>query len=651
MIIDKERIRKAKEKLGEKNADIIAEVLQLANYDEHNHKSLCPFHVEDTPSFIYNPKAYNYHCFGACGRNYDIIDAYMLSGMTYMQAVQKLFEVADVKYSFGEVGVQTQHLYKYPQPKYASNKEQVYDYWAKRGISKTTIDYLDIQQDERGNTLFQYYDTNDVLTVCKVRPSRKVPHGECKVWYLKDEHGNPYDSMPILYNMNKINVDSPLLICSGEGDCAAAIEAGWTNAVSICGGDQNTRWVNECWDWLEQFNEIIICPDNDESGNKYCKQIIPRLGSWRCKIAVVPEWYEVDGVRKAHVKDINDCLYYMGKDCVLNIITHAQDSPIQSVKDLSDVEDVDLDDIDGIYTGIDGIDRELMKIFYGTLTVVSGMPGSGKTSFLYQLICNALDQDINSWLYSKELPDWMTKNWFNFIFGGRRHIKEYVNSKGAKYYKVTPDAKKKIDDHYRGKWFVYRDDYGNTLDELIESMTDVVRKCGVKFLILDNMMTIDIGANDKNELLKQTETINRLIQFSMKYNVATILVAHPRKLLNTSELGMYDISGTANIANLAHRTIGLRRISPKEKQGEPNKSGKGFKVPPCKYDVMFSVIKDRIRGRANFTYGLYYDTHSRRFFSNPEEFAHNYKWDTTQYQDQLEYPIIDETTEVFGSPC
>lgn len=187
-------------------------------------------------------------------------------------------------------------------------------------------------------------------------------------------------------------------------------------------------------------------------------------------------------------------------------------------------------------------------------------------------------------------------------------------------------------------WFVYKDDSSNKLDDLIDSMTDVVRKYGVKLLILDNLMTIDIGINDTNELQKQTETINRLIQFSMKYDVATILVAHPRKLQNTSDVGMYDISGTSNIVNLAHRTIGLRRITAKEKNGAAEN-----------FDVKLTVIKDRIRGRANYSEGIYYDVPSRRFFTTPEEFEHNYKWDKNTYSEHLEYPIEDLGEEVYGT--
>lgn len=56
MIIEKEKIERAKAKLGNRNAELIAEILQVQNYDARNMKSLCPFHEEDTPSFVYNKK-------------------------------------------------------------------------------------------------------------------------------------------------------------------------------------------------------------------------------------------------------------------------------------------------------------------------------------------------------------------------------------------------------------------------------------------------------------------------------------------------------------------------------------------------------------------------------------------------------------------
>lgn len=95
MFVEKEQILKAKTKLGDRNADLIAELLQLEKYDAINKKALCPWHNEDTPSFIYNPKTFQFHCFG-CSKNTDIIDAYMYTGMTYLEALQQLFKEAKI---------------------------------------------------------------------------------------------------------------------------------------------------------------------------------------------------------------------------------------------------------------------------------------------------------------------------------------------------------------------------------------------------------------------------------------------------------------------------------------------------------------------------------------------------------------------------
>ena len=99
------------------------------------------------------------------------------------------------------------------------------------------------------------------------------------------------------------------------------------------------------------------------------------------------------------MKDLNHVLYYEGKDAVLELIHNAKDTPVDSVSDFSDITNIDLDQIDGIKTGIPELDKRLMKLFYGTFTIVTGVNGSGKSSFLSQLICNAIDEDKNAFLY------------------------------------------------------------------------------------------------------------------------------------------------------------------------------------------------------------------------------------------------------------
>lgn len=933
MLIEKEKLQKAKEKIGDRTPFLIAETLDLKLFDPSNLKSLCPVHQEDTPSFIYNPKAYSFHCFG-CGCNIDIIDAYVMSGNTYLEAAEKTFEEAGMAYSFGEKGIKTHRGYRYPQQTPLRDRSIVNQYMATRKISEKTLDHCDVREDEHGNAVFNYYDTNDVLTMVKYRPARKIDKskGEAKNWCQKGA-----DTRPLLFNMNRVNISQPLLITEGEcfpgdaeiltpdgwvqfdqyngqdvysvwaddllsvrstklrgefvqptavvnnhydgtlafvgtdhyvsvvtaghnvvayntfgilekvkprdllkarykalpiatnysgkgftltrdeimlsiaisencsydkvtnmywlstrerrkkeelqkllkkmsitysecvcnclrmsfkvpayihvepisytwvsstsevqksiilgrflkwtggyacklnnaqvmqtiahtdgqqcainyrlsaadgsyhvsisrkksvdlagfiydekqytgtvycvtvpsgmilvrqcgtifvtGNCdaMAAIESGYTNAVSVPLGSQNHHWIEENMDWLDQFSEIIICSDNDKAGYQMAKDVCPRLGSWRTKVVDIPP---VDEATGKHIKDLNELLYYQGKDAVMNAILSAKESPIDSVMDLSDVEDVNISDLDGIYFGIESLDRELFKLFFGTLTLVTGTPGSGKTSFLYQLICNALEQNRGAWIFSRELPDFMSKAWMNYLLAGPRNVEEHTGKNGAIYWVASREAKEKINDCYRGQWFVYKNEWPNDIESIQESMEASARKYGSKLFLLDNLMTIDLHSSDENKYDKQTELVNWLIQFASKFNVCVILVAHPRKIPSGTTPGavaLYDIGGTSNLPNLAHRTLSLRRVRQDEKEQGTSKFSQ--------YSCVVSVTKDRMRGRAGFELGLYYDEACRRFFTNYEEYDRRYKWDDKIYTTRVPCAPLDAESEVYG---
>ena len=109
-----------------------------------------------------------------------------------------------------------------------------------------------------------------------------------------------------------------------------------------------------------------------------------------------------------------------------------------------------------------------------------------------------------------------------------------------------------------------------------------------------------------------------------------VLIAHPRKTQDiNSDIEMYDISGTSNIINLAMRLIGLRRVSKKEKE-EPKAKWRN-------YDVVLTVIKDRLLGKADFQMGLWYDLVSRRFYTDYAEYDVQFAWDDRVYTDKLPY--------------
>ena len=630
MFVDKKEIEKAKEKLGDDNALIIAELLELEDFDEKNLKACCPYHSEDTASFIYNKKNYTFHCFG-CSKTVDIIDALMeTKNMTFLEATQWLFEKADIPYSFGEKNVKTKRNYRYPYEEPLTDRNHVIEYCGKRGLSKNVLDYLDIREDAHGNLVFNFYDTNDVLTMVKYRPSHSVDKssGQAKTWCQKDA-----DTTPLLFNMNRVNTSKPLLITEGEIDCASAIEAGYLNTVSVPLGAGNLHWLEENWDWLDLFDSIIIWSDNDEAGEKMRKECIYRLGTWRTKYIITPQYYEKNG-RQIPIKDVNDCLQMGGSEFVMSLISDAKDVPVKSVVDYSDIEELDVSKMDGIKTGIKPLDNELMKIYYGTLTILSGRPGSGKTSIVDQAIAHTIDEEKPVFLFSREIPERISANWFNIIIAGRRNLEEKCNNEGKTYYVVPYKTQKQMQEFYREKLFIYKDSEPNDVQSVLRSAEECVRKFGCKLIVLDNLMMIDLQCSESDKNTAQTNFINDLIKFAAKFNVAVILIAHPRKTQDqNSDIEMYDISGSSNIINLAMRSIGLRRVSKKEKEDTKAKWGK--------YDVVLTIMKDRLFGKADFQMGIWYDLTSRRFYTDYEEYDTQFAWDKKVYTNKL--PYIDRS--------
>lgn len=624
-VIEKELITKAKEKLGDKNAFLMAELLDLEKFDEKNLKACCPYHNEKTPSFIYNKKEGYFHCF-SCGKTVDLIDVLMEKGSTFIDSVKYMCEKAGEEFSCPEQHVKVLHKYKYPHEEANWNDmTKVYEYLGARGLSKNTIDYLDIRSDEHGNVAFHTYDQYDTLTVVNYRKSYKTAPDENKCWFQKDA-----DVADILFNMNRVNTTKPLVITEGQIDCASVIEAGYLNCVSILKGCQSMGWIENLWDWLQEFDQIIVFSDGDKPGIKMRNEVINRLGAIRCKYVEIPKELEFKNTgQMVPVKDANEILQAKGKQFLLDLILEAKDIPITSVAKLSEIKELNPTEMDGFEIGIQELDKELMKIFTGGVTILTGLPSAGKTTFLNQIVLSAMDSGYKTFLFSRELLNGMSKGWFAQVAAGRRNMKSIKLANGNDFYVVDNSAKEQITKYYDDSFFIYRDEEENSEDKLFESMELCATKKGLRLFIIDNLMTVQLhDMQDGNKA--QTDFVNKLIKFSMKYDVAVVMVAHPRKMQSGYDIGLFDIAGSQNIVNLATRTIGLKRVREEIKR---NPKEKYFG-----YDVVISVIKDRIFGSQK-EIPVHYDTVDRRFYSNYDEFDRIYGWDRKKYADKIPYPL------------
>lgn len=615
MLIPKEKIDKAKELYGDRAmTDIVTYFGLEGSYNETSKSCSCPWHKDKTPSFIWNPKNNSAHCF-SCGRNYGIIDLYLAQGMSYLEAVKKLFKQVDIEYNFSNKDIQD-FSYRYPKREH-SDRANVEKYLGLRGISTKTLDYADVQSDIYGNVAFHYYNSNDILMTVKYRLGRKFnkekDHNKC--WSQKDS-----DFAPLLFNMNRIDPAKPLLVVEGEIDCLSVIEAGYSNVVSIPNGCANSQWIQYNWDWLEQFDKIILWFDSDEPGIKARNDILYRLGTWRTYyIEINPEDTTPNGAR---IKDANEVLYFKGKDRVLQYINKPLEIPVENVSDLSKAEDFDIEHAEGLYTGIKELDDQIYKLTFGTLNIITGKSGEGKSVFVNQVaICQAVQQGYDVFVFSGELPAPILRNWVETNMIGR----EYITMKDGHVRVFNPEQRKLMQNWYAGKVLVYDDDYNTTATALLNKMEELARKCGTKVFLIDNLMMIDLECNEEGRLQAEKEFVNKLIFFAKKYNVLVFLVAHPRK---TGEIRVTkeDIAGSGNIVNLAHMVFSVHRYTAKEKEGETNTRNQYIKgKEPIPEDSCVEVLKNRITGILPLV-KLYFDYPSYRFYKKPSELWFRYGW-------------------------
>lgn len=599
-MIDKELISEAKRRLGDSNADLIADFLNVEKYDARNKKGCCPFHSEKTPSFIYDKKKFKFHCFGACNKSVDIIDA-LIEGkhLTFNQAVSQVFELAGMDVPMPEVGLRASTSYRYPTLDTKSDMTPVYSYLSKRGISQAVVDYAGLRADSQGNIQFPFYDANDVLKTVKVRPSHKVEKGNNKTWKLPDtDHEN------VLFLQHLANPDEPLVITEGEIDCLAVIESGYRNCVSIPFGAGNLKFIDEQWDWLEKFDNIIVCGDNDEAGRKFNKEVIARLGNWRAKAIELPSVCLDAKGNKIKIKDVNECLYHLGKDAVVKAIYDAIEQPIPTVVDFSNVKEYNLDEVDGVTFGIKELDRGLMRLYDSSVTVVYAKPSAGKTSLMNQLIAETMNNGKPVFLYSQELSNALQSNWILFSLAGRQNINTFVSKEDTPYYRVTPCARKEILNYYKNMLFLYRDGESIEIDDILKTAEMCVRRQGCKLVVLDNLTCISCKGCE-SDLHRQTEIVRKTVQFAITFGVPVVLVSHSRKTHDT--LGIDDVTGSMNIANLSSRMLSMER----------NVDG----------GVTVKLVKDRYLGKNGMTFNLNFDYPSRRFFTTEDELNKTFAWD------------------------
>lgn len=232
-----------------------------------------------------------------------------------------------------------------------------------------------------------------------------------------------------------------------------------------------------------------------------------------------------------------------------------------------DASDISLDTTPSpsIETGFAPLDAATSGgLNFGTLTVLTGSPGSGKSTFLNQILANALSLGFNSFLYSGELPAQMALDWFYKTVANPIHLSFGVNRFG-KTIKVTDEGVIQINKWLKNKLFLFSKNAQADETNMSTVIEFLAVKKDVKLFVLDNLMTIECSGSDKYE--KQINVIKSLKNLAKNYNIVIVLVAHSNKnSIQHREPHVFDISGASEIANLSDYILNATRDNDRDNE-------------------------------------------------------------------------------------
>ena len=549
---------------------------------DKSNKCLCFNHSEKVPSMSFDSKGKKFRCF-SCSYTYDIFNHYQeYYNKSFVEAVKTI--ISDFNITTDKLSIETDRKAIKPPTAHKNNISKALEYIGKRKISESTIKYANIKEDSKGNIVFEYKNELGEHISNKYRPARKIDKDkkELKMWFEKDTNINT------LYLMDKASFIEPLVICEGEFDALSLIEAGYKNAVSVPTGCKSTEWININWTWLEQFEEIILWFDNDEAGKEGVKEVFNRLPNKIVKV-----------VYSDLCNDINEILFKYGKEAALKELDKASIPLIEGVKSTKQISTFNIYEAETVQLGIRKLDDRLIGIPLGSLNVITGRTGEGKSTILNQFfIGESISQNYKVFLFSGELTESNAKGWLLDTLANQEDLLEFTNRKGYKYKKISSNAVTRIDDFLEDKFFLYTDeDY--SIKAILSKMEIMAKRYGVKIFCIDNLMVTE--NDEKEELRNQTEIVKMLKSFAKKYNCIVHLVAHPRKAQN-GQMGLdkSDISGSANITNLADYVMIVQRI----KDEEDNTKDK---------HTILTIDKDRYMG-TRLGIELLFDKDRRRFY-------------------------------------
>lgn len=429
---------------------------------------------------------------------------------------------------------------QYVLPKWENTStlsDKVLEWFQSRNISTETLikmqiaeklEYMPQVESERKVVCFPYLRDEKVVNV-KYRTS--------------DKHFKMYkDAELTFYNLDGIKGTDEALIVEGEIDALTMIQLGQTNTVSVPNGatkgNNNLQYLDNSYQYFEGLKKVVIATDNDEPGERLAQELARRIGIEKCFRADMGAY-----------KDVNEMYCKTGKVEFVDI----KPFPIEGVFGVEDHWGGLMEILKhGFPKGWRprGKMGEMFSIHPGYTTILTGIPGHGKSEVLDQMLVQlCIDYNLRGGYFTPENRPTEV------------HLIKIIEKLiGKSVWKSDMTLLDKAKVFMQDRFFWIYPNEGYDLDNILEKARQAVLRHGINWFVLDPWNKLE-HQYTQSETKYVSESLDKIANFNHKNGTHAFIVAHPTKMRFDHDSGkyeipgLYDISGSANFFNKAD--IGL----------------------------------------------------------------------------------------------
>ena len=386
-----------------------------------------------------------------------------------------------------------------------------------------------------------------------------------------------------------------LTICEGEIDALSISEMfdGKWQVVSLKNGASSaSRDIKENLEYIESFDNIVLCFDQDQAGNDAVKAVQDIISVGKLKVCTLPMKDASDMLVNGKVKEFTNA-WWSAESYTPAGIVRGKDTWEHLLKDENLVT------VDYPWEGLN-------KLTYGfrakeLVTITSGS-GMGKTSVVKELEAYILDKtdDNLAIIHLEESIERSVKGLMSIEANAPIHIPQYERE-------LSDEDKKELWQKSVGDKNVFFYDHFGSMSE--DSLLNVIRTYAksydCKWIVLDHL---SIVVSDQDGILDERKAIDaimtKLRKIVQETGVGLFLISHLRRPQGKpheegGQVSLSELRGSAAIAQLSDIVIGLER----NQQDDD---------PVIRNQTTLRVIKNRFSGLTGKACKLYYNAETGR---------------------------------------